>query len=256
MVSPGSTIPVDEPPATGTAGHSGAPDRAPRPAKSEVWVIIPAFNEAPRIEKSLAGLCERWPNVVVVDDGSSDETAETARRHPVWLVQHPVNLGQGAALVTGIRFALKHGAEFIITFDADGQHGVEDIDTLLEPLLRGEADIAFGSRFLGGTVGIPKSRRLMLGAAVLLTRVLYGMPVTDAHNGLRAMSRKAAAALRITTNRMEHASEILERVREQHLRWTEVPVTIHYTDESLAKGQRTGAAFHLFIRLILEKLIQ
>lgn len=256
MVSPGSTIPADEPTATGAGDLSGAPFRPRVPVKSGVWVVIPAYNEAPRIGTSLAGLCERWPNVVVVDDGSADETAEVARRHPVWLVRHPVNLGQGAALVTGIRFALKRGAEFIITFDADGQHDVEDIDSLLEPLLKREADIAFGSRFLGRTVGLPTSRRLMLAAAVLLTRVLYGMPVTDAHNGLRAMSRKAAAALRITTNRMEHASEILERVREQHLRWTEVPVTIHYTEESLAKGQRTGAAFHLFIRLILEKLIQ
>jgi hypothetical protein len=96
----------------------------------------------------------------------------------------------------------------------------------------------------------------MLTAAVWVTRALYGMSVTDAHNGLRAMTRKAAGALRITTNRMEHASEILERVREQRLSWIEVPVTIRYTEESLAKGQRTGAAFGLGVRLILEKLIQ
>jgi len=256
MVSPAPLIPGDAPPATGSAGRLGPLDLPKGPEKSGVWVVIPAYNEAPRIGKSLVDLCTKWPNVVVVDDGSADETSEAVRRHPVWLLRHPVNLGQGAALVTGIRFALKRGAEFIVTFDADGQHDVADIDSLLAPLIQGKADIAFGSRFLGRTVGIPKSRQLMLSAAVLVTRALYGMPVTDAHNGLRAMSRMAAAALRITTNRMEHASEILECVREQHLRWTEVPVTIHYTEESLAKGQRTGAAFHLFIRLILEKLIQ
>lgn len=256
MVSPAPTIPADSTPAAGSAGGFGLLDLPQEPEKSGVWVVIPAYNEAPRIGTGLAALCPNWPNIVVVDDGSADETSEAVRRHPVWLLRHPVNLGQGAALVTGIRFALRRGAEFIVTFDADGQHDVADIDSLLAPLLEGRADIAFGSRFLGRTVGIPKSRRLMLSAAVLVTRALYGMPVTDAHNGLRAMSRKAAAALRITTNRMEHASEILERVREQHLRWTEVPVTIHYTEESLAKGQRTGAAFHLFIRLILEKLIQ
>lgn len=256
MASSAPRISTEPPAAPGTAGRFGAPDLPRGPEKSGVWIVVPAYNEAPRIGENLVALCARWPNIVVVDDGSADETSEAIRGRPVWLLRHPVNLGQGAALVTGIRFALRRGAEFVVTFDADGQHDVADIDSLLAPLAEGTADIAFGSRFLGRTVGIPRSRRLMLSAAVLVTRVLYGMPVTDAHNGLRAMSRKAAAALRITTNRMEHASEILQRVREQCLRWTEVPVTIHYTEESLGKGQRTGAAFHLLIRLLLEKLIQ
>jgi len=243
-------------PASARTERPAAPDGPEGLEKTRVWIVVPAYNEAPRLGQCLGALCSRWPNVVVVDDGSTDETAETARGHPVWLVRHPLNLGQGAALLTGIRFALGRGADFVITFDADGQHDVEDLEVLMEPLLRGDADISFGSRFLGGTVGMPKGRHVMLAAAVLLTRVLYGMPVTDAHNGLRAMTRKAAAALRITTNRMEHASEILECVREQHLRWTEVPVTIRYTEESLAKGQSTMAALSLFIRLILEKLIR
>jgi glycosyltransferase involved in cell wall biosynthesis len=224
--------------------------------KSLVWVVVPAYNEAPRIGRNLDALCSGWPNVVVVDDGSTDGTSDVVRDRPAWLVRHPLNLGQGAALVTGIRFALLRGAEFIVTFDADGQHDAGDLEKLLAPLVSGEAEIAFGSRFLGGTRGMPGGRRLMLTAAVWVTRALYGMSVTDAHNGLRAMTRKAAGALRITTNRMEHASEILERVREQRLSWIEVPVTIRYTEESLAKGQRTGAAFGLGVRLILEKLIQ
>ena len=226
------------------------------PDRSRVWVVVPAYNEAPRLGQSLNALCSRWPNVVVVDDGSTDGTTETARAHAVWLVRHPLNLGQGAALLTGIRFALRKSADFIITFDADGQHDVEDLDALMEPLVRGDADIAFGSRFLGSAVGMPRGRRLLLGAAVLLTRALYGIPVTDAHNGLRAMTRRTAASLRMTTNRMEHASEILESVREQRLRWTEVPVTIRYTEDSLSKGQRTTAAIPLFVRLLLEKLIR
>ena len=221
-----------------------------------VWIVVPAYNEEARIGDALLSLTAAWPNVVVVEDGSSDGTADAVRGHPVWLLRHPLNLGQGAALVTGIRFALLKGASYVITFDADGQHDVDDFGPLLEPLLTGRADIAFGSRFLGGTQGMPASRRLVLKAAVWITRALYGMPVTDAHNGLRAMTARAAAALRMTMNRMEHASEIMERVREQRLRWTEVPVTIRYTADSLAKGQRTGAAFGLGWRLLLEKLIQ
>lgn len=224
--------------------------------RSRVWIVVPAYNEAPRIAELLADLCAGWPNVVVVDDGSTDGTAEIAREKPVWLLRHPLNFGQGAALVTGIRFSLREGADFVVTFDADGQHDVGDLEGLLRPLVEGEADIAFGSRFLGQTVDMPAGRRLLLTAAVRATRLLYGMSVTDAHNGLRAMTRRAAATLRITTNRMEHASEILERVQEQRLRWTEVPVTIRYTKESLAKGQGTAAAFPLALRLLLEKLIR
>jgi polyprenyl-phospho-N-acetylgalactosaminyl synthase len=224
--------------------------------RSRVWILVRAYNEEPRIAGPLSALCAEWPNVLVVDDGSTDGTADAVRAHPVWLVRHLVNLGAGAALVTGIRFALQHGAEAIVTFDADGQHDAADIETLLAPLARGEADIVFGSRFLGKAVGMPPGRRLLLGAAVLVTRVLYGFSMTDAHNGMRAMSRAAASKLRITMNRMEYASELLESVREEHLSWTEVPVTIHYTAESLAKGQRNSAALGLGLRLLLEKLVR
>jgi glycosyltransferase involved in cell wall biosynthesis len=139
------------------------------PDRSLVWVVVPAYNEAPRIGRNLDALCSGWPNVVVVDDGSTDGTSDVARDRRVWLVRHPVNLGQGAALLTGIRFALLRGAEFIITFDADGQHDIGDFEKLLAPLASGEAEIAFGSRFLGETRGIPAGRRLMLGAAVWVT---------------------------------------------------------------------------------------
>lgn len=221
-----------------------------------VWVVVPAYNEAPRIGPCLDSVQARWPNVVVVDDGSTDGTCDALRERGVWIVTHAINLGAGAASITGIRFALRQGAEYVVTFDADGQHDASDVEALLAPLVRGDADIVFGSRFLGTTQGMPVTRRLMLRAAVLFTRLVYGMPVTDAHNGLRAMTRDAASRLRITMNRMEHASEILERVRELRLRWAEVPVTIRYTRDSLAKGQRTSAALGLGLRILLEKLIR
>jgi glycosyltransferase involved in cell wall biosynthesis len=222
---------------------------------SSVWIVVPAFNEAPRIGACLDALTSRWPNVVVVDDGSSDGTGAALRGRGVWRVRHTINLGAGAASITGIRFALRRGARYVVTFDADGQHDPGDVQALLAPLVLGHADIVFGSRFLGATHGMPATRRLMLRGAIVFTRLVYGMPVTDAHNGLRAMTSDAASRLKITMNRMEHASEVLERVRELRLRWAEVPVTIRYTPDSLAKGQRTSAAFGLGLRILLEKLI-
>src|SRR6516165_5169777 len=86
-----------------------------------VWIVVPAYNEGPRLGTTLAGLCAQWPNVVVVDDGSKDDTAAVAARHGVWLLRHVVNRGQGAALQTGVDFALARGAKVLVTFDSDGQ---------------------------------------------------------------------------------------------------------------------------------------
>ena len=163
----------------------------------QTWVIVPAFNEGTRILRVLDELTSVVANVVVVDDGSEDDTGLNVLTRPVWLVTHPANLGQGAAIQTGIDFALAHGAAYIVTFDADGQHRAEDILVLLASLQQNQADFALGSRFLGSTKGMPLSRRILLKLAVLFTRVLSGVKLTDAHNGLRAMTRRGAASLQI-----------------------------------------------------------
>jgi glycosyltransferase involved in cell wall biosynthesis len=146
-------------------------------------------------------------------------------------------LGQGAALQTGITYALRAGAKYLVTFDADGQHQVEDLGRLLGPVVRGEADIALGSRFLGAAIDMPATKRLVLRAAVAFTRVAGGIELTDTHNGLRALTAHAARKLPITQNRMAHASELLHNIVECELRYVEVPVTIRYTEWSRAKGQ-------------------
>ena len=156
----------------------------------DVWVVVPAYNEGPRLAPTLRDLCAAYPNVVVVDDGSRDDTAAVALQANVWLLRHVLNRGQGAALQTGIDFALQHGAGAVVTFDADGQHDVRDIAVLLQPLRAGQADVVLGSRFLGQTVGLPLSRRLVLKLGVLFTRCVSRVRVTDAHNGLRALSRR------------------------------------------------------------------
>jgi len=223
-------------------------------ASADVWVVIAAYNEARAIDRVLADLAPLPYRIVVVDDGSSDATAEVAARGGAELLRHPINLGQGAALQTGIAYALIRGASHIVTFDADGQHCPEDIAVLLAALAAHEADFALGSRFLGAAVDLPPLRRLMLRAATLFTRMTTGLDVSDAHNGLRAMTRPGAAQLRLRQNRMAHASEILHQIAASGLGYVEAPVTIRYSRYSLAKGQRASEFVVILLDLFARRL--
>ena len=190
------------------------------------------------------------PQIVVVDDGSRDETWRAAHEAGAVVIRHPINLGQGAALQTGICLALDRGADLIVTFDGDGQHQVEDVARMVIALDQAGADIALGSRFLGRTVSLPWARRLLLKAATTFTWVTTGLRLTDTHNGLRVITRNAARMLELRQNRMAHASEILHLIARLDLRFVEVPVTIVYTDYSLAKGQRVSNLFNILGELI------
>jgi glycosyltransferase involved in cell wall biosynthesis len=220
-----------------------------------VWIVVPAYNEA----RVLAGVIsdlkrDAQQQIVVVDDGSSDATPEVAAGSGAFVLRHPINLGQGAALQTGIEFALARGAEVIVTFDADGQHRTADIVRLVEVLHLHRADFALGSRFLGSTVNIPASRRILLRAAILFTRLTTGLALTDAHNGLRAMTRRGAQRIHLRQNRMAHASEILGQIAASGLKLVEVPVTIDYSRYSLAKGQRSGDLLVILLDLFARRL--
>jgi glycosyltransferase involved in cell wall biosynthesis len=221
-----------------------------------VWIVIPAYKEAGRIRTTLEELLPHYPNVVVVDDGSPDDCGSIAKLCGVWVVRHPINRGQGAAIQTGIDFALGRGAASIVTFDSDGQHDPADIPAMLAPIRSGEVDVALGSRFLGRTVGMPASRRIVLKLAVLFTRVASRIRVTDTHNGLRALSRRAAEAIRIRQDRMAHASEILDEIRRLRLRYTEVPVTIRYSAATLAKGQSSWNAVLILWQFFVGKVVK
>jgi glycosyltransferase involved in cell wall biosynthesis len=219
-----------------------------------LWVICAAYNEASTIGAVVAELRRAGHQVVVVDDGSLDRTRDIAAAAGAHVVAHPINLGQGAALQTGIDYALGRHADVLVTFDADGQHRVSDIARLLEALRRERADFALGSRFLGQTTNLPTLRRWLLQAATLFTRLTTGLPLTDSHNGLRAFTRKGAAAIRLRQNRMAHASEILVEIAQSGLRYVEVPVTIDYTAYSLAKGQRIGDSVMILLDLFAREL--
>jgi polyprenyl-phospho-N-acetylgalactosaminyl synthase len=226
----------------------------PNVRETSIWVVVAAYNEAVVISRVLADLIARRYNVVVVDDGSRDATGEIAAGMGAWVVTHPVNLGQGAALQTGIRLALARGASHIATFDADGQHRAADIARLIDALEETGADFALGSRFLGQSVGMPASRRWLLRAATAFTRLTTGLKVTDTHNGLRAMTRRGASRIALRQNRMAHASELLEQIARSHLAYVEVPVTIDYSRYSLAKGQRLADTLMILLDLSAQKL--
>lgn len=218
--------------------------------KESVWIVVPAYNEEATIRQVIFGLRRFWPNVVVVDDCSIDSTAPRARGAGARVVEHPINLGQGAALQTGLIFALQRGADSIVTFDADLQHRPQDVQVLLAALIKTKADFALGSRFLGEAINIGVTRKLLLKLAVVFTRVMTGLKLTDAHNGLRAMTRRGAMALCIRQNRMAHASEILQQIAKSGFRYVEVPVTVEYTSYSAAKGQRLNNSVNIVLELI------
>lgn len=214
-------------------------------------IVIPLFNEGGVIGDVVNELHSRFSNVVCVDDGSTDSSIHAAREALATVIEHPVNLGQGAALQTGIRFALRDpSTSFIVTFDADGQHRVEDAEAMVARLRSGEADVVFGSRFLDARTRPGFAKRILLRLAIMYSNLATGVRLTDTHNGLRALNRAAASHLEIRQNRMAHASEIIEQIGKSGLAWVEHPVHILYTDYSRSKGQSVFNAVNILTELI------
>jgi glycosyltransferase involved in cell wall biosynthesis len=238
--------------------HPASPAKAvlPEMLRQKVFVIIAAYNESAAIGAVVRELLAICPNVVVVDDGSQDATSTEARAGGAVVLRHLLNRGQGAALQTGISYALHRGAEVIVTFDADGQHQPEDIPAMVAPIVSGEVDICLGSRFLEHGDAVPLGRRLLLKGAIAFTRLTSGLWLSDAHNGLRAFSRRAAAGFDIQLDRMAHASELIDQVRSSGLPYCEVPVHIRYTEYSLAKGQRSSAALRVALDYLIGRLLR
>ena len=222
----------------------------------KIFIVIAAYNEGKSISKVVSSLKHAGYNdIVVVDDGSRDDTYQAVLDSGAVALRHIVNRGQGAALKTGMEYALRNGADIIVHFDADGQHRIEDLKAMIAPVKSGKVDITLGSRFLR-PVKMPFFRRFTLKVAVLVVWLFYGAKMTDAHNGFRAMNRMAAQAIDITSDRMEHASQIVEEVHKKHLRFMEVPVTILYTDYSLQHGHGgIIQAFRVFFKMIFRRIL-
>ena len=220
-----------------------------------IVAVIPAYNEEARIEEAIRDAKRFVTAVVVVDDCSRDKTGEVAIKAGAHLLRHVINRGQGAALQTATDYALRVlDADVIVHFDADGQMLGEEIARLVDPIMKGEADIVLGSRFLRGGTSMPFIRKwLTLKPALIFTMLISGIRLTDTHNGFRALSRKTAEKLRITLDRMAHASEILDEIVVGRFRYVERPVTIRYTQETLKKGQSFMGGFKILADFFHDK---
>ena len=240
-----------------SAGEDEKPNGASRREEDRqqgLFVIVPAYNEELSVGEVVRKIKRKVPNVVVVDDGSTDGTGRVASDAGAIVLTHLINRGQGAALKTGMDFSLARGAEIIVTFDGDGQHDVEDIQALVAPVRDEGFDAALGSRFLRDDNRVPPVRKRTLKLGVLFTRIVSRIRVTDTHNGLRAFSRRAALRLRMNEDRMAHASEILDEIARLRLRYREVPTRVLYSPYSLRKGQRSTAALRIAYDFLVGKL--
>ena len=214
---------------------------------------MPLYNEGTVVREVILEARKTFQNIVCVDDGSSDNSVEEALAGGAVVVSHPINLGQGAALQTGIDFALlQPGAEYFVTFDSDGQHRTEDAAMMVERLRNEPLDIIVGSRFLDDRTNASRLKKAVLRLAVLFERMTTGVKLTDAHNGLRALNRHAATAIRIRQNRMAHASEIVGLIGAKKLRYDEQAVQIIYTDYSRAKGQSLWNSVNILSELFIK----
>lgn len=219
-----------------------------------VWFVIPMFNEGARVADVVRPIVERGFNVVAVDDGSFDDSSAFASQVGAHVLRHLINRGQGAALQTGMDYALAQGAERIVTFDSDGQHGLDDAESMLTVLNTTDSEVVLGSRFRGKAIRMPLMRRIVLKLAIVFTNATTGLPLTDTHNGLRALTRGGAEKVKLRQDRMAHASEFLAIIAAKKMRFTEIPVTITYTDYSMAKGQRLSNAVRIIEDLVFSGL--
>lgn len=204
----------------------------------DVWIVIPAFNEATIIGDVISDVRSVFDNVVCIDDGSRDHTGDAALAAGAHVVPHPVNLGQGAAIQTGVEYARSRpGAAVFVTFDADGQHQVGDVVRMIDRLRRDDVDLVVGTRFAGAVSHTPPIKRIILRTAAFLSPQSRALGLTDAHNGLRVFDKLVADTLNLTMNGMSHAGEFIALAYENHWRVAEEPVEILYTDYSKSKGQ-------------------
>lgn len=217
----------------------------------KIACVIPAWNEEKNIAQVVKNVRPFVDEIIVVNDASKDETARLADEAGAYVISHPINRGQGAALQSGNDYALNLGADIVVHFDGDNQFLAEEIKDMITPILKDEADIVFGSRFLGKKANLPLFKRLIIyPLAQVFTRLILGIKLSDPQNGFRAMSRQTAEKIRIMNREMAHNSEIQAKAFNYKLRVSEVPITVIYHHF----GQKLSGGFKIIKDLFIYKL--
>ncbi|OGD56656.1 hypothetical protein A2V71_03500 [Candidatus Berkelbacteria bacterium RBG_13_40_8] len=223
----------------------------------KLGILIPAYNEEKMLGKVLKTLPKKLPGIkrkeiIVIDDGSSDNTNKIACALDVTVICHYLNRGLGGALGTGFEYAKENDFDVLLTFDADGQHNPADIASVIRPIVLKKADVVVGSR-LKNKRGMPWYRRIGIFGLNLITLALFWVWTTDSQSGLRAFSKKAIKEIEIKSNRMEVSSEFFNEIQSHNLKFFEVPITSIYTRYSLSKGQKNVNVFRILSKLIYRR---
>ena len=222
---------------------------------NDVYLVVPAFNEEKTVSQIIERIAEKGYNVILVNDGSKDKTLELAieskRKYPnqIFVVSHVINRGLGAALKTGMVVALNKGAKYIVTFDADGQHEIEDIPKVCKPLKEGEADVVIGARPFED---MPLSKSFANYIMNALTLIFYGRNVKDSQSGLRAFTAHAADVINIVSRGYGVSSEFIKEISDKNLRLAEVTITTIYTPETQNKGTDAIVGLRILTKMVID----
>ena len=221
----------------------------------DVYLVVPAFNEEKTVSQIIEGIAERGYNVILVNDGSRDKTLklaiESKRKYPnqIFVVSHVINRGLGAALKTGMVVALNKGVEYIVTFDADGQHEIAGIPKVCKPLQDGEADVVIGARPFED---MPISKSFANYIMNALTLIFYGRNVKDSQSGLRAFTAHAADVINIVSRGYGVSSEFIKEISDKKLRLAEVTITTIYTPETQNKGTDAIVGLKILTKMVID----
>ena len=220
--------------------------------KKEIYIVIPAKDEASRIGIVLNAIKkEGYSNIIVVNDGSSDNTLEVAESYGAIVLTHLVNLGPGAATQTGMDHAIRSGAKVVVTLDADNQHCPTDIKRLIAEMEKKNVDVVIGSRFLNYSNKVPTTRIFLNKVGNYVTAFFTGLLVTDSQSGFKALSTDFLKSSRISLSGFEFCTEMIGMIKRTKAPFSEIPIKVRYTKESMEKGQSFGNGFKMvgtFIR--------
>ena len=216
----------------------------------KIYIVIPAFNEETKIAHVLEDLKKHgYKDIVVIDDGSRDNTEAIAREQGVKVIRHLINMGYGGASITGMEFAFRHGADIAVAFDADGQHDVSDITKLTKPIINNQAMVVIGSRMLN-IKNMPWIRRIGNKGLTFLTYLMFGVKTSDSQSGFRAVHRNAWKMMHLKSNGFEYASEMIKEIGRHNIKLKEVPINVIYSDYSMSKGQSVWGGFKTLLGII------